>query len=264
MFFSASNALFWVEKIIALALIFQTLELIKIRETTKEEGIWKWSVLKEEFSIFPSALQRILGFLLKYPNFLLLLLVRLICAVLILGLSHSVPTLVLLFSTILIALRWRGTFNGGSDYMTIVILTALGLAVSFRSNFGVVFGCLWYITLQVCASYFIAGVVKLRRANWRSGLALRAFLNSTIYEPQALLQAFSKNALLVRLSSWLIIAFEISFPLALFNPTLCLMYIALAFLFHLANCYVFGLNRFLLAWAAGYPALLYCSQIRFS
>lgn len=264
MFYTDSDALFWIEKIIAVAIIFQTLELIKIRETVMEQGIWSWSILKKEFEVFPPILQRVLDRLLKYPNFAFLLFARLLCAILILVISHPVPMFVLLLSTIVIALRWRGTFNGGSDYMTIIILSALCIAASFKNYFGVAFGCLWYITLQVCASYFIAGIVKLRRKNWRTGLALQCFLNSTIYEPQALLQALSKNFPLMCLASWLIMLFEISFPLALLDPRICLAFISMAFLFHLANCYVFGLNRFLFAWSAAYPALLYCSLIRFN
>ena len=31
--------------------------------------------------------------------------------------------------------------------------------------------------------------------------------------------------------------------------------------FHLANVYAFGLNRFLFAWLAAYPALYYCSSL---
>ena len=147
--------------------------------------------------------------------------------------------------------------------MTIIILTSLCIVASFKDNFGVAFGCLWYISLQVCASYFIAGVVKLRRKNWRTGLALRGFLSSTIFEPQPILQAFTQRAHLLCLASWLIMLFEISFPLALSSPKICLIFIGMAFLFHLANCYIFGLNRFLFAWSAAYPALFYCSLISF-
>ena len=31
--------------------------------------------------------------------------------------------------------------------------------------------------------------------------------------------------------------------------------------FHLVNFYAFGLNRFLFAWAAAYPALYFCSGL---
>ena len=61
--------------------------------------------------------------------------------------------------------------------------------------------------------------------------------------------------------AWSVIGFECLFPLAWFDPRLCLLLMAAGAGFHLLNSYVFGLNRFLFAWLAAYPALWFCSQL---
>jgi hypothetical protein len=58
-----------------------------------------------------------------------------------------------------------------------------------------------------------------------------------------------------------VIAFETTFPLAFIDPWLSLALIGIGLCFHVANAIVFGLNRFLFAWASAYPALLFCSQL---
>lgn len=259
MFNSPLTTLLWIEKLIAVAIVLQTLELLQIRETISEGGVWRWSTLKKEFEVFPLPAQKVLALLLNHPNFLVVLLARLVCAVLIFFFPHPALIFVLLLSSILICLRWRGTFNGGSDYMTLVILSAAFIAAAFQNHPPVVVGALWYISIQVCLSYFVAGLVKLKRSNWRTGAALSGFLNSASYLVPPTIQTLIKKPWVSLLASWSIIIFECAFPIALFSPQVCAAMIALAFLFHLGNVYVFGLNRFLFAWCAAYPALYYCS-----
>lgn len=254
------EAIFWTEKIIAIAIFFQTLELIQIRNAYSEKGTWAWNTLKKEFEIFPVFFQKIIGVFLKYPNFLYLLFLRLFSALLILFFPHPILIFILFFSTIFVCLRWRGVFNGGSDYMTIVVLSALCFFEIFKGSVNSSLICLWYISIQVCSSYFISGLVKIKKKNWRTGKALSGFINSSIYQSTPGTELISSNLRFSCLVSWIIILFELSFPLTLFSPQLCLAYIAFALAFHLANFYIFGLNRFLFAWAASYPALYFCSN----
>ena len=56
---------------------------------------------------------------------------------------------------------------------------------------------------------------------------------------------------------WAVMVFELVFPLALFSQPALFIALGLAMLFHLANAYFFGLNRFVFAWLAAYPSLLW-------
>ncbi len=257
--FSDLDALRWIQGLISFSLILQTIEFLQLRKTFSSGSIWDWEILKQEFESAPKPLYDFLNFILSNKNFSGFLVVRLVLATLTFVFPSPIFIFVLFLSTILISLRWRGSFNGGSDFMTLVVLMALLIATTFPEHPKVRIGCLWYIALQTCTSYFIAGIVKLQKKNWRTGRALKGFLSSTIYRPGWLESVLQNHPGFILFSSWFIMMFECAFPLALLHPKLCTPLLGIAFVFHLANAYVFGLNRFLFAWVAAYPALYFCS-----
>lgn len=254
-------AILWVQRLIAMAVIFQTIELLKIKETFADDGVWSWPVLRKEFEIFSIFNQKMLDFFLSYRNFIGLLLLRLVLGICLLFYSHFLILFILLFSTIMISLRWRGTFNGGSDYMTVLVLASLTINSLSGHHYKVSLAVLWYLSIQLCSSYFIAGLIKIRSANWRSGFALRGFVDSTIYYQNGLVSLIYDNPALSMLMSWLLFVFELGFVLSISNPTLCAIMIVCAVGFHMGNFYIFGLNRFIFAWLSCYPALYFCSGL---
>src|SRR6185312_5035326 len=94
--------------LICFAIILQTVEMFSL-------GPWPWEIVKGEI---PRPLRPFLR------NQLYLLFVR-IAFLLPAAMWPENPLFVLpvLLITWLIAVRWRGTFNGGSDCMTVIILT---------------------------------------------------------------------------------------------------------------------------------------------
>jgi hypothetical protein len=135
--------------------------------------------------------------------------------------------------------------NGGSDTMTMQILLAAFVASLFPHSARMQYAAAAYVAIQLVLSYFVAGVAKLKQHEWRKGRALPQFLGRT------------GSPWLVR--SWLVMLFECLFPVCLLSPTLTLAFLAFGSLFHLANFYYFGLNRFIFVWLAAYPALLLTS-----
>jgi len=193
-------------------------------------------------------------------NFIWFLWARLVFALVVIVFPNPILWAALCLGTLLIAMRWRGTFNGGSDYMTLIVVAAVFVARSLGENDERwVTVSLGYVAFQVCLSFFIAGIAKLRRKKWRNGEALLGFLNSKYYGVPARMRPSGSKVLAVP-ASWFLILFECFFPIALFDPKLCLGMIVLAILFQLINAFVFGLNRFVWAWLAAYPALYWCSQ----
>jgi hypothetical protein len=255
----AGNAILWTERCIACAIFFQSIELLLIRSSFSDTGVWRWNDLRREYEIFSFPMQRFISLCLNYTNFIYLLLLRIIFSLLLLLSSHPVIIFFLLASTVLIALRWRGTFNGGSDYMSVLVLVALLVVSLFPLSEKVQLAVLWYLAIQLVTSYFIAGMVKLKKANWRSGAAFKGFVDSTIYHPNRFTRGISEHQYLAFLCSWSVIIFEVTFVISLINPVVSLAYIFLALLFHIGNFYIFGLNRFIFAWSSCYPALLFCS-----
>lgn len=259
MIWTEAEALLLIERCIALAVLLQTLELWLIRERLSDTGIWRWPLLRAEHRSLPSVLRRMFARVLPYDAFRVLLAVRAIAAFVMLGAGGVWLAPVLLLSQVAICVRFRGTFNGGSDYMSVAIL----LALSFAWTANLARAALAYVAVQATLSYCIAGLVKLRHPAWRDGSALAGFLEVARERhgaPAWLARALG-TPFRSRLLARCLIAFECGFPLAWLDPRICLVLLAAGLCFHLGNSVVFGLNRFFFAWAAAYPALYYCSQL---
>jgi hypothetical protein len=164
----------WIEIMVSAAVILQTIELLLVRKSFSERGIWRWSELRKNFPIVS-----LFDLLLNDRAFTIILGLRLLAAILLIAQGHWIFSTVLAATTLLISLRWLGTFNGGSDYMTFLILYSIAIGRIFENNERVLKGALLYIAVQTCLSYFVAGFVKIKRADWRSGRALVSFLTSS-------------------------------------------------------------------------------------
>jgi hypothetical protein len=254
------------EWLLGLACLQQTIELFQLRRVWADDGIWAWPVVRREFAGFPGPVRWLLDLALGAPGFRALLALRLVVSAycllpVVTGLPpHWAVPAILFASSLLIAVRWRGTFNGGSDYMTILIALSLTVARAFEGQEWIQRAALGYIAVQAVASYFVAGVVKARAPAWRDGRALGAFLRTPGYAvPVGLRRALAapSRARLAALASWGIILFECTFPAVFLGRGIALGYLGAGLGFHLANVYVFGLNRFVLAWLAAYPAILF-------
>lgn len=183
-----------------------------------------------------------------------------------LGLIFSSQVFVLAALLILFlqnAFFWRGPFNGGSDSMTALVLMAVFVWRLGEVWVPVKFGgslAMGYVGLQVLLSYVIAGLVKLKHSSWRRGEALGQILQTTVYGKMELSPVFSIPAV-----SWLLIFFELSIIGALVfaksNVLYLLMWLSIALVFHLLNAWFLGLNRFVLAWLAAYPALIWLLKL---
>lgn len=252
------TALHLMQVLLALSIALQTVELLRVRRSAADDGVWRLGDLERDWAFLPRPVRSLLRSLLAYRVFVILLGLRLVSAVLSAVWLNPVLYAFLLVSTVLIAIRWRGSFNGGSDFMTLVATSALCVASAFPSSQRVTQGCLLYVGVIACNSYFIAGLAKVRRASWRNGSALRGFVRQSLYQPPVL-----QRPALALVASVGVLVLECGFPLVLLQPQLCLGVLAVMFSFHLANAWVFGLNRFVLAWLAAYPALYECS-VRFA
>jgi hypothetical protein len=245
----------------AASVALQTLELLAVRESFSERGVWRFSTLAPELAALPRPLGWLLRRCLSYRAFLLLLASQLAASLWLLARGPSAVLLVLLATTLLVCVRFRGSFNGGSDAMTVLVLLGLSASALFPGRPRAAQGGLGYIALQTALSYAVAGLIKLQQPSWRRGRALASFFELPRYGVPGAARALAARPRLGRIAAWSVLAFECAFPLALLGPQLCAPFLALALAFHLLNSALFGLNRFLWAWAAAYPAVYYVSQL---
>ena len=157
---------------------------------------------------------------------------------------------------ILILHRFEGPYNGGSDKMGLLILFCLTLAHFLPEPRWkeLAFG---YLGLQLTLSYFISGWAKIRNPDWRTGRALRDVFAFSAYPVAENLRALANQKALLLAGSWLVMICELLFPLSLASQWTLIPFLILAASFHLSNAIFFGLNRFVLAWIAAYPSILW-------
>jgi hypothetical protein len=257
---SAELALRLCSALIGLCLVQQSAELLRI-EQAWARGVYAAERLSDDLRALPRLFAAPLGTLYSARGFRALSWLRLGLGGL-LVITPSFPCTVLaLLASVVTCMRFRGTFNGGSDSMTVAVLVGLCLAGPGgpHARLG-----LTYVAVQLLLSYTIAGVVKLLNPRWRDGTALPAFMAIAAYGVPLRLQRALAQPGLARMCSWTVIGFECAMPAALLDVRACLALLAIAFGFHVGTALAFGLNRFLWAWCAAYPALLWLSSTAFS
>jgi hypothetical protein len=249
------------EWLIAWAALLQSIELLQLRASFADSGgVWSWRVLRREFTGLPRWARGVLDALLCERGLVWILALRALCAIALVAWPRPWEAATLFATTLLISMRWRGTFNGGSDYMTLIVCAATWVGRTWIDQPRVVAGALAYVALQACLSFWVAGWVKLKQPEWRDGRAIAGFMGSRYYGvPSAFASWARMHPGWLRLSAWGIILFECVFPLALARRDLAMAMIAGAAAFQLANAYALGLNRFVWAWAAAYPAVYWLS-----
>ena len=262
---SAQNALGLVRMFVAISVLVQSAEFFALKREWGHRGIWRWETLREDFAAFPRPICVFLDLAFSKMGFLFVLTTRATAAFMALFFDNGAAYIwtTIFLTSLLVILRFRGSFNGGSDTMTVVVTSALcAHALSSENHFATIL-CLGYIAFQTTLSYVVAGVVKLQNPRWRSGDALLHFMTSSVYAVPERLRAFAtRHARLVRLAAPGIIFFELGFPLAFINPTFAWAAIISAIAFHALIYVTFGFNRFLFAWAATYPAVMYFAAAR--
>lgn len=238
----------WIGFFSGLAHVLHTLELIKSPQLWNDQGVWRVSTLKTQFPR--------LTFFFKESIFQEVLWLRLLFSLsLVFSFYSSLTpwnTGLLLLLNILLQMRFTGGTSGGSDAM--MMLTSLVLFIT--QIFG---GNSWLSTVSVCylgmmglISYVKPGLDKIKNPQWRSGEALQFFLKNTRFEKLP----FSLSISSAKAVSRLIMVFELSFVFIFLSFNFAILWLSLAFCFHLLNAYLFGINRFTWFWLASYPAIL--------
>ena len=247
--------------LLTLSLVIQTIEGMSLTRRSDVKDLWVWSIQKGDLRHTSPLIQSLFALIFEDKTHFVHLILRLCAALSLIIVPYSLTAIFLFISTVILLIRWRGAFNGGSDFMTLVTVTGLVIGTS-ASLFGdrdtawtVAF---WYITIHSVSSYFMSGAVKLFNQYWRHGSALTHFLDGGLYGPLTQRSLF-KNPMVAKLASWGFILWAISFPVVLFDTELAKVYCVTAFIFHLLVFRFFGLNRFVWAWVTTFPAILYCA-----
>ncbi|MFD7738095.1 hypothetical protein [Kitasatospora sp. NPDC059800] len=149
----------------------------------------------------------------------------------------------------------RAPYGGeGSDQVLLLVFGALAMAQTFDAQRI----ALWFIVAEACLAYFSSGFAKVLHKEWRDGTGLLGVLRTRSWGNAWAARRLSERPVLCRWLSRALIGAETAFPLVLLTPPPLLpLLLGLALAFHLLVAVVMGLNCFVWAFAATYPAVAY-------
>ncbi|MEU7061006.1 hypothetical protein [Streptomyces sp. NPDC046197] len=155
--------------------------------------------------------------------------------------------------------RLHSPFGGdGADQLQQVINVVLAATGTFQDDDKARDVAMRALALETTISYVASGVVKLVSPVWLSGEAFSGVVRTHNYGDPHVYQLVHKYPLLGKLVTWGTVAAEIGFPLVFVLPKpAAKAYLGSMTLFHLGIGQVMGLNRFVLAFGATHPAILY-------
>jgi hypothetical protein len=153
----------------------------------------------------------------------------------------------------------------GAEHMFTTVLIALAPTFFFSSSL-ILQVALFFVALQVSLEYATAGWSKLSHwRGWVQGPYLLQVFSSSNYGHRGLAQLLQSSPTLAGMISIAIILLEIAAPLALLLPAPLAEVLLLGLLaFHIATAVCMGLNTYVWAFAAAYPAVLYCRNVLLS
>lgn len=253
---TVDDATTWMARGGAIAAAVAALELLWVRQALADDGPWGWPVLRRELADVPAWLGAIADRVFSYRGILVVLSIQLASALALPWSAHPALPWLIFACSLATSIRFRGSYNGGSDAMLLVVMISLGLARSAPGSRVATAG-LAYAAAQLVLSYFVAGIAKLADRAWRTGRALPILVGLPHYRAPAWAARLIARPAIAALATWSILGFECGFPLVFVRPSVCIGLVICGGGFHLGNAIVFGLDRFLWTWLAAYPALLY-------
>jgi hypothetical protein len=247
----------------SIGLLISTLELFYIRKSFGADGVYSWAV----FSPFllrtrNVTLTKLLNAVFDAPGVTGLLGIRLLALVCVLSApiysgTYTVSLTIVVLS--LLFLSWRRSFgDDGADQMNLILLITTWLCTAILENGLLLKMGLWFIALQSVLSYGTAGIAKLVSPTWRSGQAVFGVFSTGVYGLDMVAQFLRGRSLLNYLLCWSVMLIESGFLVALLLPfPYAVMFLIWGAGFHLLCAIIMGLNNFLWAFLASYPAIIY-------
>lgn len=248
---SADQIYCWITVLAMIGLIQSSLENLAV--ALKHPAMYKHSLNQGALS---SSRVKWFRWFYNAPGVWLLSVSRVLIAVLLLVASiyssiHFVLPLALLLIDAVAYPRWR-FFPTSESALQRVFLFTLTVHAFFDQPTISIMG-LSFIAFHLCLVYLVAGLQKLKDPSWKDGSSLKSYVESSAF-------TFSKNTFSWKWLGYLVILWEITFPLSLSGGKIMWFYLLSGVLFHVFLSVKNGFNFFLWAFLSGYPAIKYVSE----
>lgn len=263
----AAQCLPWVTKFAALGALVAAGELLWNRHLFRDEGLLGWPLarMRTRLAAPGGAITRGFEQVLGWPGFGWVQASQAGAAILLLGApaggaAEIAALCVLVLGGWLLHLRSFGYGHYGGDRVRNVVLQALLLRHLAPGSTVAAEACLWFIAGTATLCYFAAGVCRVRLEPWRRGDALAIILRHEVWGHAGCAGWLARHRGWGRILTWGVWVLECAFPLALLlgGPVLTAV-LAVLLLMHLGIAWLMGLNGFVWAMTATFPALLFAS-----
>jgi hypothetical protein len=249
----------------SIGVFIASLELLTLKAEFEDRGLFSWDVLRTVSRATLSVGTGRPRQLISHPFFVPAVTgARALAALFLIFFSNRYAlgtACVFVIMAASIVMYWRAPLGlDGSDQMSLIIFVAVAICKVFPGDVHVAQASLWFIAVQGCLSYFVAGIAKVISPVWRSGEAVRRVLGTRTYGSRRSASLVSGRAGVCVALSWLLMLFECTFPLALaFGKSGFAVFAVLGIFFHVTNAAIMGLNTFVWAFVATYPAIFFCA-----
>lgn len=254
----AAMSLLW-----AAGLLISTLEQLFGWRRYLPAGTYSWRILGSRPGLHrhPRA-ARAAAAALDWPGIVILCALQAIAVALILALPNGAllsRIAVCFVAAMILTLHFRNGFgDDGADQMSAAIALPLVFHALAPSSHTIAFAGLLFVGGQACLSYLASGVSKAVSPVWRSGRAIFGVMNTRSYGSARMAALLHDRPRLNQILAWSVFGIEALFPLVLFAPQpVALALLAWGVSFHLFCAGAMGLNSFVWAFTATYPALLH-------
>ena len=260
---TALQSLRLIELLGAICVVLSSLEFLLRPRLIDDASLMSWPLFRLRHPWFiEGAVGGALDRVLAYPTVFTIIAARLAAATfLVVGVEASVPHLALLATVALTTstMMLRTTFGlEGSDQVVLLLFVTLTLIFVHPSPIVIDIG-LWFIALQTALAYFTSGIYKITSRTWLDGSALVGIFGTQAYGHPAVARLLALHPQATTWLSRLFCAAECAFPLVLVLPASALPpFLVGGLLFHLCCAFFMGLNNFLWAFVAMYPAVAFC------
>lgn len=242
-------------------------EFLAAHRAFANDGIAGWPLLERRSRLrgYGGWVARGLGVMFRSPGILVLFGVWLGLGLVLVGAPRQWPGWglgvgVLFVIQLLINVRQFPIVAMGGDRLRMVVLGALTLRELVPESEWVARMTVFFIGANCVLAYFVAGVGRLRVKPWREGTGLTLVLRHRLMGDAGLAAWLTRHTAVGRLLTWGVEVFEIGFPLALLGgPVTMVPVLGAALLMHLAIGHFMGLARFVWAFLAAYPAVVFTS-----
>lgn len=148
----------------------------------------------------------------------------------------------------------------GSDQMTLIVLAA-AFCGQLDPTGVAGWAAVSFLAAEVCLAYWVSGSFKLYSPIWRSGRALSWIARTKAYGHRSFSSLINRYPFAAQASAYAIITFECGFVVSVISPRpILVVFLVGGVLFHIACSLIMGLNRFLWAFVATYPAVILINE----